>query len=78
MRRHWDKWWDTLSEEQRQHVIRAVNEDQLPVPPETVNLLISTSAPTGPVQTQWNNDPSTATWVTLGRVVDYVKSRPAE
>ena len=76
MRQHWDKWWDRLNPAQRQQMIDAVSNDEFPVPTETVSTILATKPPVGPVLAQWNNDPSTAAWMDLGPLVDYVQSRP--
>lgn len=75
-RKHWDEWWHRLTDRQRHQMIDAVKNDEFPVPPATATAILSTNPPGGPLLAQWNNDPSTATWMTLGPVVDYVQSRP--
>ncbi|GJN99552.1 hypothetical protein NJB18091_30180 [Mycobacterium marinum] len=50
------EWWERLSTDQRAHLKKAAKNRKLES--ETVDLLVSTRCPVGPVGTKWEADPA--------------------
>jgi hypothetical protein len=53
--KHLQKWWDRLSDDQKDRVARAAEKHQLDAAGK--QLLLDTGCPVGPVGTKWEADP---------------------
>jgi hypothetical protein len=52
---HLSEWWENRSEDQRQALTAAAQEDRMDG--DTVRLLLGTRCPVGPIGTKWESQP---------------------